>query len=86
MVDRDAAQAATLIRALCDLRNKMIGQMIWLEKHDAKLGAAALQRDINEAQPHITRLQHRYLVGEVGASQSPPAVGQDLEPLARRAK
>jgi hypothetical protein len=30
---RDAAQAEVLIRALCELRDKMISQMTRLEKH-----------------------------------------------------
>ena len=57
--ERDAAQAKLLIQALCDLRNKMISQMRWLEKHDSQLDAAALRRDINEAQAHIVHLQRR---------------------------
>lgn len=69
MGERDAAQAAQLIRALCDLRNKMISQVNWLEKHDAQLHARALRRDIDEAQTHITRLQRRYLGGDVQVSQ-----------------
>lgn len=69
MGERDTAQAEVLVRALCDLRDKMISQMTWLEKHDARLDAAALRRDINEAQAHITGLQRRYLGGDVRASQ-----------------
>jgi len=69
MGERDAAQAAQLIRALCEVRDKMIARMTWLEKHGAKLDAAALRRDIDEAQGHITRLQRRYLGGAVQASQ-----------------
>jgi predicted metal-dependent hydrolase len=61
MGERDAAQAAQLIRALCDVRNNMISQLNWLEKHYAQLDARALRRDINEAQAHITGLQRRYL-------------------------
>jgi hypothetical protein len=34
------AQAAVLIRALSDVRDKMISQITWLEKHDAQLDAA----------------------------------------------
>ena len=67
MGERDAAQAELLIRALCDLRDKMISQMTWLEKHISH--ATALRRDINEAQAHITRLQRRYLGGETAAPQ-----------------
>jgi hypothetical protein len=69
MGERDAAQAEVLIRALCDLRAKMINQVTWLEKHGSPLDAAGLPRDINEAQAHITRLQRRYLGGAPQASQ-----------------
>jgi hypothetical protein len=68
MGERDAAQAAVLIRALSDVRDKMISRMTWLEKHGAQLDAAALRRDLDEAQTHITRLQRRYLGGDVQAS------------------
>jgi hypothetical protein len=69
MGERDAAQAAVLVRALCDLRDKMIGQVVWLEKHGSPLEATALRRDINEAQAHIIGLQRRYLGRAVQASQ-----------------
>ena len=69
MGERDAAQAAQLIRALCEVRDKMINRMAWLEKHGAQLEAAALRRDIHEAHAHITRLQRRYLGGNVQAAQ-----------------
>jgi hypothetical protein len=52
MSERDAAQAEALIQALCDLRDKMIGQVNWLERHGSQLEATALRRDINEAQAH----------------------------------
>jgi hypothetical protein len=68
--ERDAAQATQLIRALCEVRDKMISQVTWLEKHDRRLDAAALRRDVNEAQAYITRLHSRYLGGDVQASQS----------------
>jgi hypothetical protein len=68
--ERDAAQAAQLIRALCEVRDKMISQMTWLEKHDRQLDAAALRRDVNEAQAHITHLRRRYL-GEDGQASQP---------------
>ena len=66
---RDAAQAVVLIRALSDVRHKMTSQMTWLERHDAQLEAAALRRDIDEAQTHITRLQRRYLGGDMQSAQ-----------------
>jgi len=69
MGERDAAQAEALVRALCDVRDTMIGQVNWLEKHGSPLHATSLRRDINEAQTHITHLQRRYLGGDVHASQ-----------------
>ena len=69
MGERDAAQAEMLVRALCDLRDKMIGQVNWLERHGSALDAAALRRDINEAQAHIIGLQRRYLGRGVRAFQ-----------------
>jgi hypothetical protein len=67
--ERDAAQAEALIRALCVVREKMISQMSWLEKHGTQLDAAALRRDINEAQAHITNMRRRYLGGDLAARQ-----------------
>lgn len=68
MGERDAAQAAVLIKALSDVRDKMISRMSWVERYGARLEAAALRRDVNEAQAHITRLQHRYLGADAQAS------------------
>lgn len=68
MRERDALQAEVLVRALGDLRDKLISQVNWLERHGSPLDATALRRDINEAQGHITRLQRRYLSGAVQAS------------------
>jgi hypothetical protein len=61
MGERDAAQAVALIRALSDVRDKMVSQVTWLEKHDSQSDAVALRRDITEAQTHIVGLQRRYL-------------------------
>jgi hypothetical protein len=69
MGERDAAQAAVLIRALSDVRDKMISRMTRLERHGALSEAAALRRDVNEAQAHIIGLQSRYLGADVQASQ-----------------
>jgi hypothetical protein len=69
MGERDAAQAVALIRALSDVRDKMVSQASWLEKHDSPLDAAALRRDINEAQAHIAGLKRSYLGGEIAAAQ-----------------
>ena len=71
MGERDAAQAAALIQALSDVRDELISRMTWLERRGARLDAAALRRDVNEAQAHITRLQRRYLGDDVQASQPP---------------
>jgi hypothetical protein len=71
MGERDALQAEALIRALCDLRDKMIGQVNWLERHGSPLDTTALRRDINEAQTHIIGLQRRYSGSGVRAFQLP---------------
>jgi hypothetical protein len=75
MGERDAAQAGQLIRALCDVRDDMIRRLSWLE--DSQLESAALRREINEAQTHVNRLQHRYL-GASAPQRVPPAPRQAL--------
>jgi hypothetical protein len=74
MGERDAAQADQLIRALCEVRDKTIRQLSWLGGQDSQLEGAALRRDINEAQAHVTRLQRRYL----GADASAPERAQQV--------
>jgi hypothetical protein len=69
MHERDAVQAEVLVRALGDLRDKLISRVNWLERQGSPLDTTPLRRDINEAQGHITRLQRRYLGGAVQASQ-----------------
>jgi hypothetical protein len=69
MGERDAAQAAELIRALREPRDRMIDRMTWLEKHDRQSDAAALRRDVNDAQAHITHLHRRYLGRDIQPSQ-----------------
>jgi hypothetical protein len=69
MGEHDAAQAEVLVRALCDLEDKMIGQVNWPKRHGPPLDATALRRDINEAQVHIIGLQRRYLGRGVRAFQ-----------------
>jgi hypothetical protein len=64
MDERNAAQAVVLVRALRDLLDEMTRRLVWLEHHGSRLEAAALQRDIHEAQAHINRLQRKYLSGE----------------------
>ncbi|BBX44718.1 hypothetical protein GCM10009641_26910 [Mycobacterium cookii] len=68
MGDRDALQAEVLIRALSDVRDKLISQMRRLEKHGSQMDALALRRDVNEAQSHIDTLRQRYF-GVAPASQ-----------------
>ena len=71
MGERDAAQAEVLIRALCNLRDKMTTQADRLEKLDSQRDAAALRRDIDEAQAHIVGLRRRYLGVETHAPRLP---------------
>jgi len=71
MGDHQAAQAAELVRALRDQLHKITAQLAWVIRQDVtgtngracamRLEAAALRRDIREAQFHIDRLQRRYL-------------------------
>ena len=72
MHDCDSAQAAELIRALRDQLREMTHHLAWVESRDVpgpkwpyalRLEAAALRRDIAEAQSHIDRLQRCYLSG-----------------------
>jgi hypothetical protein len=44
--ERDAAQAAQLIGALCRVRDDMIRRLGWLE--DSQLESAALRREIKQ--------------------------------------
>jgi ubiquinone biosynthesis protein UbiJ len=83
MGDCDAAQAAELIRALCDQLRELTHQLIGVDGRDVttssrasakRLEAAALRRDIAEAQRHIDRLQRRYLSGDTRAQKGPAAV------------
>ena len=73
MRDCDTTQAVELVRALRDQLHQMItrlarveGQRVTGSSHLAcalRLEAAALRRDIREAQVLIDRLQRRYLNG-----------------------
>jgi len=84
MGDCDAAQAVELIRALCDQLREMTHQLAGGDSRDVtttrrasakRLEAAALRRDIAEAQKrHIDRLQRRCLCGDTRAQQGPAAV------------
>src|SRR6516162_8152063 len=77
--DHDAAQAVELVRALRDQLHKMTAQLAWVIRQDVtsrngracamRVEAAALRRDIREAQFLIDRLQRRYLNGDERAQQ-----------------
>ena len=68
---REAAQAVELIRAFRHQLDKMTSQLAWVKRQDVtarngracamRLEAAALRRDIREAQLLIDRLARRYL-------------------------
>jgi hypothetical protein len=73
MGESDAAQAMELVRALYVALDEMTRQVAWLENRGARLEAAALRLDINEAQMHINRLQRRYLGGQRRAPVRQPA-------------
>jgi hypothetical protein len=67
----DVAHAVELVRALRVQLAEMTSQLAWIERQDVtgrnaracamRIEAAALRRDINEAQILIDRLQRRYL-------------------------
>jgi hypothetical protein len=71
MDERDAAQAAELVRALRNQLHVMTHALVRLERQDVtgtrsrasaiRCAAAALRRDINEAQTLVDLLQLRYL-------------------------
>lgn len=66
----DVAQAVEMVRALRVQLVEMTSQLAWIERQDVtgrnaracamRIEAAALRRDINEAQILIDRLQRRY--------------------------
>ena len=72
--DCEAAQAVELVRALRHQLHEMTTQSAWVERQDVtgrngracamRMEAAALRRDIQEAQFFIDRLQRRYLSGD----------------------
>jgi len=73
--DCEAAQAAELVRALRHQLHDMTTQLARVERQDVttmrKGRAAALRRDIKEAQALIDQLQRRYLNGEECTQQHP---------------
>jgi len=68
------AQAVELVRALRDQLQEMTTHLAWVERQDVtsrngracamRMEAAALRRDIKEAQVLIDRLQRRHLNGD----------------------
>ena len=92
---RDAAQALELIRALRDQLHEMTTQLAWVERQDVtrrngrvcamRQEAAALRRDIQQAQFFIDRLQRRYLNGDE-RTQPHPARRQPVAMVNRQAK
>ena len=86
MGDCDAAQARELVRALRDQLHEMTTQLarvehqvlqmtLWNRAARARrLEAAALRRDIAEAQMYIDRLYRNYLNGNGHAQKPPPAI------------
>jgi hypothetical protein len=91
----EAAQAVELIRALRYQFDKMTAQLARIERQDVtarnaracamRLEAAALRRDIQEAQFLIDRLQRRYLNGDERTQQH-PAGRQSLAMVDRQAR
>src|SRR6516164_1634929 len=71
MSDHDTAQALEFVRALRHELHEMTAQLAWVERQEVtgtngracamRLEAAALRRDIREAQLLIDRLARRYL-------------------------
>jgi hypothetical protein len=70
MGEREVAQAAELVSALRDQLREMSMHLAWVERQGVasrnlhasalRMEAAALRRDINQAQILIDRLQRRY--------------------------
>jgi hypothetical protein len=83
VVAGDVAQALHLVRALRDQLHQMTRELVRLERQDVtgtngrasaiRCEAAALRRDINEAQILIDRLQRRYLNDDGQAQPGRPA-------------
>jgi hypothetical protein len=80
--DCEAAQAVELVRALRHQLHEMTTQLARVERQGVtgrngracalRLDAAALRRDMQEAQVLIDRLQRRYLNGDECAQQRAP--------------
>jgi hypothetical protein len=79
MGDCQAAQAVELVRALRHQLHEMTKQLAWVERQGVtgrngracamRLEAAALRRDMQEAEVLIDRLQRRYLNGATSRTQ-----------------
>jgi len=79
----DAEQAWELVRALREQVHEMTRRLDWLERQSLtnfsarraatlRFEIAVLQRDINEAQMFISRLQRRYLADNGDGQASRP--------------
>ena len=89
------AQAVEFTRALRIQLGEMTNQLVWIERQDVtasnaracamRVEAAALRRDIQEAQFLIERLQRRYLNGDERTQQH-PARRQQLAKVDRQAR
>ncbi len=95
MRDRQAAQAVELVRALSHQLHEMITKLARVERQGVtgmnaracamRLEAAALRRDIREAQVLIDRLRRRYLSSDERTQQR-PAGGQSRAMVELQAK
>jgi hypothetical protein len=95
MGDCQAAQAVELVRALRHQLHEMTTRLAWVERQDVtgrngracamRMAAAALRRDIQEAELLIDRLQRRYLNGDERTQQH-PAGRQPLAMVDRQAR
>lgn len=83
MRDQQTAQALALIRALREHVDEMRAQLAFVERKGAaaksssmvsatRLEAAALRRDMNEAQALIDQLRSHYMTGDDRTERRPP--------------
>jgi hypothetical protein len=94
MGDRETAQAVKLVHALRHQLREMADRLAWVERQDVtarnsraramRSEAAALRRDIREAEVLIDRLQRRYPSGDARTQQR-PAAGQSRATVYPRA-
>ena len=90
----EVAQALELVRAVRHELHEMTTELAWVERQEVtgrngrasamRMNAAALRRDIQEAQLLIDRLQRRYLNGDEQIQQRPPVRQPRAMPRAMR--